>query len=67
MKLYFTCPKENELFASEHYSLVDGFSVVDGEERKLDGMVQLDVPCPHCGELHLFKVEEVMCSYGKSE
>ncbi len=67
MKLYFTCPKKNELFASEHYSLTDGFSVVEGEQRKLEGMVQLHESCPHCGELHLFPVDKVMCSYGKKE
>lgn len=67
MKLYFTCPVKNELFDSQHYSLVDGYSVVEGDERKLTGMVQLEEPCPCCGQMHLFNVDEVMCSYGRKE
>lgn len=67
MKFYFTCPIKKNLFSSEHYSLVDGFFVAEGKERKLEGMVQLHEECPHCGELHRFKVDEVMCSYGKNE
>lgn len=67
MELFFTCPVKQQLFSSEHYALVDGFSVVEGKERKLEGMVQLEEPCPHCGERHLFKVDEVMCSYGRNK
>lgn len=67
MQLYFTCPEKKEIFSSSHYSLLEGYKVVEGEERMLHGMVQLDSPCPLCGQKHQYKVEEVMCSYERKE
>jgi hypothetical protein len=64
MKLYFTCPETKEVFGSDHYALLENHSIVHtGErERSLQGMVTLTTGCPICGQKHLYKVEDIVCS-----
>ena len=64
MKLYFTCPENKEVFASDHYALLDNHSIVqtNEKERSLQGMVTLTAACPICGRIHLYRVEDIMCS-----
>ena len=63
MKLYFTCPKTGESFATENYSLQKGYRVLTDKhgERVLQGMLTLDSGCPICGVKHGYKVKDVGC------
>lgn len=63
MKLTFSCPKTRKRFSSVHYALLPGHSIVatSGGCRTLEGMVELTVGCPECGQKHLFPVGQIMC------
>ncbi len=64
MELFFKCPVKATTFAFEDYSLGKDYQIVETEEnqKKLQGMVFLDSPCPLCGQIHRYRVEEVLCS-----
>lgn len=69
MKLYFICPVKNELFGSEDYSL-DAHHRIQATEtggRELQGIVTLSYGCPLCGQLHQYKVKDVMCSLDRGK
>ncbi|PHR28517.1 MAG: hypothetical protein COA36_06475 [Desulfotalea sp.] len=65
MELYFTCPVTLKVFASENYSLEEGHSVVEvpGHGRELKGQVVLTQPCPLCGTIHRYEVEDIICPF----
>lgn len=69
MKLFFTCPVEQEDFATEDYSLNEGHRVVEDEHggKTLMGFVSLNSGCPLCGQKHLFEVKDVMCPLSRGE
>ena len=71
MKLFFTCPVEQGVFATEDYSLQEGHRITEDEHggKTLMGFVSLNSACPLCGQKHLFEVKNVMCSMsrGKNE
>lgn len=63
MKLYFTCPITGKVFGFEHYSLEQGYKIVEEKDhkRELKGQVVLTQPCPLCGTQHRFEVKDVIC------
>ena len=59
--LHFTCPKRNTEFQSAQWSVdPDLEAVTDPDGRKhLRGSVR--VPCPVCGEPHVYAPDELAC------
>lgn len=64
MTLYFRCPQHGEVFATDEYALIENRGVVTTREGQkiLQGTVAVNSSCPHCGRLHRYGVDEVMCS-----
>lgn len=62
MKLFFKCPKEGAIFETQDYSLIENRGITSLQGRKtLQGKVAVHASCPHCGKLHSYSVEEVLC------
>ena len=66
MELTFICPATKTLFRSDEYSLLENHEIIEvsGGQRELKGMVALNGTCPVCGQIHIFRVEDVICSLG---
>ncbi|MFH0784394.1 MAG: hypothetical protein V2B20_20895 [Pseudomonadota bacterium] len=64
MKLFFKCPNDGAIFETDNYSLVENRGVITSLQghKTLQGTVAVHSSCPHCGELHRYAVEEVLCS-----
>lgn len=71
MKLYFTCPKSGEQFATDSYTLQKDYRILAAENggKTLQGSVVLDAGCPFCGEKHAYEAESIGCPLddGKNE
>ncbi len=67
MELYFICPRKGVLFASDGYRLGENHGVREKADggRVLQGEVALTTLCPHCGEKHIYRVDEVICPSGR--
>jgi hypothetical protein len=65
MKLIFVCPKENKVFESADYSIVENRGVVADAagNRTLDAKVALNEACPHCGHKHVYHAGELSCPF----
>lgn len=63
MKLFFACPKTQESFATEKYTLQQDHRIRAGKdgEKELQGTVILDSGCPFCGQRHAYAVKDIGC------
>lgn len=65
MKFIFTCPNQNRVFESAHFSVIENRGVITGSDgsRRLDAKVVLDDPCPFCGDRHVYHAGELSCPF----
>lgn len=63
MKLMFICPTHNRVFESGSFHITENNGVVTDKNgnKTLDVKVGVDEPCPFCGELHVFRAEQLPC------
>lgn len=63
MKLFFTCVKTQESFATEKYTLQQDHRILVDKHggKELQGTVVLDTGCPFCGQRHEYAVKDIGC------
>ena len=61
----FTCPRDNRVFESSAFCIVENQGVVENGNGKrfLDAKVMLEDACPYCGERHVYKADELPCPF----
>jgi predicted RNA-binding Zn-ribbon protein involved in translation (DUF1610 family) len=66
MQLVFVCPGTGRSFFCESYRIIDNKGVrTDARGRKiLDARVALTEACPFCGQLHVYRADELACPLG---
>ncbi|UCD79600.1 MAG: hypothetical protein JSW26_30130 [Desulfobacterales bacterium] len=69
MKLIFFCPAQNKVFESANFSILENRGVItdDAGKKTLDAKVALNVPCPFCGQKHVYHASELACPFGSPE
>lgn len=65
MAFIFICPESCRVFESDEFTIVENRGVaVDADgTRRLDARVRLDSPCPHCGGIHEYRADELVCPF----
>jgi predicted RNA-binding Zn-ribbon protein involved in translation (DUF1610 family) len=65
MEFVFVCRNTNKDFKSSDFEIRDNRGVkTDASGNKvLDAKVALTVPCPFCGEKHVYQVSELACPF----
>jgi hypothetical protein len=65
VKFIFVCPKENEVFESSDFKILDNKGIITDEagNKSLDAKVALDEPCPFCGQKHVYYASELSCPF----
>ena len=69
MDFIFNCPATGRIFETDAFKVTENHGVVtevDGS-RRLDALVALENPCPHCGERHVFRADEMICPFDESK
>ena len=63
MKFIFICPETHRDFKSKQFVIIEnhGVKIDHAGNRILDATVELTLPCPHCGQKHLFHASEITC------
>lgn len=65
MEFYFVCPETQRIFTSDQFHIIEDRGVrttVSG--RKIwDAKAELLTPCPFCGKIHIFTVDELVCPF----
>ncbi len=63
MELVFNCRRTSAVFKSDQYDIQDhqGVKTDANGQRYLDANVVLTTPCPHCGEKHRYRANELAC------
>ncbi len=66
MKFSFVCPNQNHVFESSDFSILENRGVVtdEADNRSLDARVELNEPCPFCGQRHVYHASELTCPFG---
>ena len=61
----FVCPETNKVFESSDFAIRDnrGVATDDAGNRTLDAKVALNVPCPFCGQKHVYPASELSCPF----
>jgi len=67
MKFIFICPDTGRPFDNDHFRIIEdrGISQDLNGNRKWDARVELLSPCPFCGKMHIFDVNELPCPFGE--
>jgi hypothetical protein len=65
MKFIFVCPKRNMTFESADFNVTENKGVIGDSSgnKTLDAKVELDEPCPFCGEKHVYLACELPCPF----
>ena len=65
MKFVFVCPEKDNIFESNEFKVIEdrGIFYDESGNRTWDAKVELALPCPFCGEKHIFKVSELPCPF----
>jgi len=65
MVFIFVCPKQNMAFESADFTVTVNKGVIaDASGNKtLDAKVELNAPCPLCGEKHVYHASELACPF----
>jgi hypothetical protein len=65
MEFIFVCPTENDTFQTDAFSIIDNQGVRTSRDgtKHLDAKVRLDIPCPLCGEQHIYSADEMLCPF----
>lgn len=65
MELVFVCPQTGDTFKSADYKVTDnhGVKTDPNGNRTLDAKVALNAPCPACGQIHIYDVNELSCPF----
>ena len=65
MNFTFVCPKQNKVFESADFRILENRGVVSDKagNRTLDAQVELGAPCPFCGEKHRYHASELLCPF----
>ncbi len=65
MEFIFICPKRNMTFESADFNIIENQGVIsDSSGNKiLDAKVELNEPCPFCGENHVYPASELSCPF----
>lgn len=68
MKFIFICPEKGRLFDSDDFRIIEdnGVSVDERGNRKWDAKIEILAPCPFCGKMHIFDVNELACPFGET-
>ena len=63
MNFTFVCPKTNRSFNSKQFVIIEnhGVKIDNGGNKILDATIELTLPCPYCGQKHLFHASEITC------
>ncbi|MGB8426025.1 MAG: hypothetical protein WCD88_09595 [Desulfobacterales bacterium] len=65
MKFLFVCPRDNQVFESADFRIVDNRGVItdNAGNKVLDAKVTLTAPCPLCGRRHVYQAAELPCPF----
>ena len=65
MEFIFVCPKRNMTFESADFNVIENKGVVSDSSgnKTLDAKVELNEPCPFCGEKHVYLASELSCPF----
>ena len=65
MKFIFICPKRNMTFESADFKVTENQGVISDSSgnKTLDAKVELNEPCPFCGEKHVYLASELPCPF----
>ena len=65
MNFIFTCPEQNKTFETDRFSIRDnkGVTTDAAGNKTLDAAVVLTRPCPFCGQLHVYRANELACPF----
>ena len=69
MKFIFVCTTQNRVFESADFSVRENRGIVVDEtgNRALNAKVELNEPCPFCGQKHVYHASELSCPFEISE
>ena len=69
MKFIFVCTTQHRVFESADFSVRENRGIVVDEtgHRALDAKVELNEPCPFCGQKHVYHASELSCPFEISE
>ena len=65
MEFIFICPKRNMTFESADFKITENRGVIGdlSGNKTLDAKVELNRPCPFCGEKHVYLASELPCPF----
>lgn len=65
MEFIFICPKRNMTFESADFKVTENQGVISDAagNKTLDAKVELNAPCPLCGEKHVYLASELPCPF----
>ena len=65
MKFIFVCPNQNKVFESENFRILENRGIISDKagNKTLDAKVELQEPCPFCGEKHVYHAIELSCPF----
>jgi len=65
MKFIFVCPKQNRVFESADFRILDNRGVIrdTAGNKALDAKLALNEPCPFCSEKHVYHATELQCPF----
>ena len=66
MEFFFVCPKLKLAFVSADFQITENLGVIKDSsgQKTLDAKVELNEPCPFCGEKHVYHATELPCPFG---
>ncbi len=66
--LMFVCPIRNEVFESSDFKILENNGVATDEfgNKMLDMKIELNAPCPFCGQKHTFHAKDLSCPFESS-
>ena len=65
MEFIFVCPKRNMTFERADFKVTENQGVIcdSAGNKTLDAKVELNEPCPFCGEKHVYLASELSCPF----
>ena len=69
MEFIFVCPKHQAVFETDDFTIIDnnGVKTDDRGDKYLDAKVQINNPCPLCGQKHVFHAKDLACPFGNND
>jgi len=66
MKLIFVCPRQNAVFETGDFRVIDNRGVITDAagNKRLDAKGAIEHSCPICGEIHVYPASELACPFG---